>query len=108
MQSNIERQVMGRVAVIYTARTLLSRTALSLYVLAGSAWAFGTLVWVARVQENFLTALQGGFSNTLNFLLVAISNTTLLVQLVLVVATVALVLFAKEVLKTATTRHPAF
>ena len=81
---------MASVGVIYAVRALMSATALKFYALAGSVWALGALVWVARVEENFLIALGGGLRQTLIYLLSAVTETTLAVQLVLVVVLFAL------------------
>lgn len=90
MQSKIEQQVMASVGAIYATRVLASATALKIYVLAGSAWALGALVWVARVQENLSVAFHGGVGPTFGYLLSAVTSTELAVQTVLVVAVFAL------------------
>lgn len=86
MQSKIEQQVMGSVAVIHTARRLTSATALKLYVCVAALAGLAQLVWVQRIVENLS---QVGIGNTLNFMLAAVLHTDTLVQLALAVFVVA-------------------
>lgn len=88
--TNIEQQVMGSVATIYTWRRVTNATALKVYALVASVYALGALVWVARIQENFFAALEGGVGRVLEYLLVAVTNTEVTVQAVLLVAIVVL------------------
>lgn len=81
---------MGSVATIYTWRRATSATALKVYALVASLYALGTLVWVARVQENFFAALQGGAGHLGNYLMVAVVSTEFTVQIMLLVALVTL------------------
>ena len=90
-QSNIERQVMASVAVIYVARKLLSHTALEVYVFAASLFAIWKLVWVTRVLQNFSTAEHNGLNAVGNYLLVAVSHTNIAVQLTLLVGALAFI-----------------
>ncbi|OGC87671.1 hypothetical protein A3D70_01175 [Candidatus Adlerbacteria bacterium RIFCSPHIGHO2_02_FULL_54_18] len=80
MQSKIEQQVMAGVGVIYATRQLVSATALKLYVCALSLYGLAQLVWVARVWENFS---QVGLQHSLQFVLSAVLNTHLPVQIAL-------------------------
>jgi hypothetical protein len=91
MQSTIERQVMASVGVIHTVRRLVSFTALKVYALVASVYAFGALVWVAQVQNNLLHVANQGVLAVGNFVLYAVMHTSIAVQLVLVVALVAFV-----------------
>lgn len=90
MQTKIEQQVMAGVAVIHTARRAVSATALKVYTLVASVYALGILVWVSRIQENLLEVMNGGVLAVGNYVLFAISHTSMAVQATLVVATVAL------------------
>jgi hypothetical protein len=99
MISKIEQQVMAGVGVIYVARALLSATAFKLYILVSSIWMLGVLVWVARVQENFISALQGGLHQTAVYVLYALTDTTALVQLTLLVAVFALGSLAVDLIR---------
>ena len=80
--TTIEKNVMANVALIYTLRKLVSKTALELYIFVASLWALGQLVWVSMVFENLAHV---GISGSLQFILAAALNTDLLVQLFLVV-----------------------
>lgn len=99
MASKIEQQVMASVGVIYGVKQLVSATAIKLYVLAASVWALGTLVWVARVEQNFATALQGGLPKTLTYLEVALTHTSLYVQLALIIAAIAGISFVIDLIR---------
>jgi hypothetical protein len=88
--SKIEQQVMASVAVIHTTRKLTSMTALKVYALVLSLWSLAGLVWVARVQENFLQVMNGGVLAVGNFVLSAFTHTSTLVQLVSLVLIFAL------------------
>ncbi len=77
---------MASVATVYTARQLVSATALKLYVCAASLVGIAKLVWVARVWENMA---QVGVGHTVQFMLAAALNTHALVQLTLVVFVIA-------------------
>ena len=101
MTSNIERQVMASVAVIYTVRKLLSRTALELYVLAASAVVLWRLVWVHKVFANFFVEEKLGFGAISNYLLYAVEHTNIVVQLTLLVAAVAFVALLVDFVKSA-------
>lgn len=93
MRSKIEQQVMASVGVVYTARQLVSSTALKLYVCALSLLGLAKLVWVNRVFENFS---QVGIEHSLQFMLAAVVNTNLLVQCMLVVFMIAGVSFVRD------------
>ena len=109
MKTTIERQVMASVAVIYTVRRLLSRTALELYVLVVAALALWRLVWVHRVLQNFSTEEHYGLSATGNYLLVAVEHTNIAVQFLLLVAACACVALAMDTIKSFTSdRQMAF
>ena len=108
MQSKIESQVMASVAVVHTARRMVSLTALKVYALVASVYALGILVWVARVQENLLHAANNGVLALGNFVLVALAHTNMVVQAVLLVATVALVSLAVDLVRSLSSRRAAY
>ena len=108
MQSKIERQVMGSVATIYAARSLVSATAVKLYALVASVWVLGALVWVARIEDNFNVAFHGGVNKLMAYLLAAVSHTTLAVQITLLVALVALVSLAADAIRSAASHRAAW
>lgn len=108
MQSSIEQQVMASVGVLYTAKALVGATALKAYTLVASVWALGALVWVARVEENFLQALNGGVLAVGNFVLAALVHTSTVVQLVLLVAVFALGSLAVDLVRKANRSRYAF
>ena len=99
---------MASVAVVHTARRVFSATALKLYVLVGSAYAFGVLVWVSQVRENLLQAANNGVLAVGNFVLYAVLHTSLVVQVVLLVAAVALVSLAIDLARTLASRQAAY
>jgi hypothetical protein len=82
----IEQNVMGTVRAIYLARQLTSPSALKLYVCVASLWGIGQLVWVSKVFENLANV---GAAHSLQFMLAAVLNTDLLVQLALLAGTLA-------------------
>ena len=86
MQSRIEQRVMAGVGVIYTARLMLSRTALEVYVLAASAVALWQFTWVHRVFQNWANV---GIAGTWQFVSYAFLHTHLPVQVALIVAAAA-------------------
>lgn len=99
---------MASVGVVHTARRLVSWTALKVYALVASVYALGILVWVARVQENLLSAANNGVLALGNFVLVALAHTSVVVQAVLLVATVALVSLAVDLVRTLSSKQAAF
>lgn len=109
MHSKIERQVMASVGVIHTARRAVSATALKVYALVASVYALGALVWVAEIQANLLNVMNGGVLAVGNFVLYAVTHTTFVVQAVLLVATVALVSLALDLVRTLSSqRSPVY
>lgn len=102
--SKIEQQVMASVAVIHTTRRIFSATALKVYALVASVYALGILVWVSEIQANFFHAMNNGVLAVGNYVLVALTQTELAVQAVLLVATVALFSLALDVMRSLTPR----
>ena len=87
---------MANVALIYTLRKLVSKTALELYIFIACLWAVGQLVWVARVFENLANA---GLAGSVQFIIAAALNTDVLVQLVLAVGIVAAYLLFVDIIR---------
>ncbi|TSC68216.1 MAG: hypothetical protein G01um101456_722 [Parcubacteria group bacterium Gr01-1014_56] len=85
-RSSIEQQVMASVAVIYAVRQLLSFQAVVYYALILSLFGISQLVSVPHVLENFSSVARDGFPSILVFIESAVTGTTLLVQLGLLVA----------------------
>ncbi len=90
---------MAQVGVIYTARKVFSATALKAYVLVLAAVALWRLVWVTRIEHNFLQVMHGGALSVGDYVAYALMHTHFEVQLTLVVATVAFVLLAKDLFR---------
>src|SRR3989344_4012006 len=86
MQSKIETQVMASVATIYTARQLVSSTALKLYVCVAALLGLARLARVERVFDNMASV---GLQGLGQFALSAVMNTHLLVQVTLLALLVA-------------------
>jgi hypothetical protein len=86
MMTTIEKNVMANVALIYTMRRLLGPTALKLYVCVLCLWGVASLVWVAKVFENLAHV---GAAGSLQFVIAAVLNTDVLVQLTLLVGALA-------------------
>lgn len=102
MQSKIETQVMASVGTIYTARQLVSATALKLYVCAAATYGLVQLVWVHRVFENWAKV---GLEGTVTFFADAVVTTSLPVQLTLLVLLVAGVSLVRDLSRFATTQN---
>lgn len=94
--SKVEQNVMAAVSTIYLARTLLSGTALKLYTLVLSVFAFGKLVWISKVFENLREVAQGGVASVGNFFLAAFEHAHISVQATLLIAVVAAALLAVD------------
>ena len=99
---------MASVGVVHTARRAVSSTALKSYALVASVYALGILVWVSEVQANFLSAMNGGVLALGNYVLVALAHAELAVQAVLLVATVALVSLAIDLVRTLSERKVSY
>ncbi len=98
--TTIEKNVMANVALIYTARKFMSRTALKLYVCVACLWGLASLVWVAKVFENLATV---GVAGSLQFFIAALINTDMLVQLTLIVGAVAALSLAADLVRSVAT-----
>lgn len=106
--SKIERQVMAGVGTVYAARQLTSTTALKVYALILSLWTVGRLVWVSHVFANFLEVERGGLGAMANYTLYALEHTHLGVQLALLVAAVAFISLAAEMVRSNRTPQIVF
>lgn len=102
--SNIERQVMASVGVVYAARQLVSATALKLYVLAVAAYALLQLVWVHKVFENWAHV---GLSGTWNFVSYAVLHTNLPVQIALILMAVMGLSLMRDAIRTLLRPRPS-
>lgn len=91
---------MASVGTIYTARKLVSATALKLYVCVAAVFGLGALVWVERVFDNLAHV---GLQGAAQFLLSAVLNTDFLVQLVLLALVVAGVSLLRDLARTSST-----
>ncbi|MBY0472827.1 hypothetical protein K2Q00_00895 [Patescibacteria group bacterium] len=103
MQSNIEKQVMAGVAVVYTVRKLTSRFAIECYALALSFAGAAYFVSLPNVFQNLTHVTQGGVVSVGVFFLTAVLQTKLAVQVALFVAAASLVLMGVDVARSAAT-----
>ncbi len=109
MQTKIEQQVMASVGVIHTTRRIFSMTAFKVYTLVASVYALGILVWVSRIQENLLEVMNGGVLAVGNYVLFAVTHTSVAVQATLVVAAIAFFSLALDLIpRTRRSMTPAF
>lgn len=100
-KSRIEQQVMASVGTIYTARALVSASALKLYVCAVALYGLGQLVWVSRVLENLGRV---GIGNAAQFVFSAVLTTDFLVQAVLAVFLVAGISLMRDLVRSSSPR----
>jgi len=108
MSTNIERNVMASVAVIYTTRKFLSPLALQFYALIVSAVGIAMFVSVPNVAQNFqAVAASGGFDSISTFLFSAVISTTIVVKLWLVVGSAAVISLFLRVARSFTTARAA-
>lgn len=94
---------MANVGVIYTTKRVFAPTMLKLYVLVLSALALWKLVWVTRIEQNFLQVMNGGAAAVWNYAANAILHTNFVVQITLTIAAVAFVLLALDVVRSVAT-----
>lgn len=97
MRTKIEQQVMAGVGTVYVARKLVSRTALECYALFLCAFSITLFVSLPHVFLNFESITASGLPGIVGFILSAVLGTKLVVQLTLVVGTVALLALARDV-----------
>ncbi len=93
-QSKIEQQVMASVGVIYAARKLTSRFALSCYALALSFLGTAYFVSLPHVLENLTNVAGGGVGSIETFFVSAVLGTKFVVQIALLVGIGALAVMA--------------
>ena len=89
--TNIEKNVMRRVRAIYYLRPIVSGGAFSLLVTVLALYGIGREVWVARVIEN----APHGATDIPRFYLSAFLNTDTVVQVLSLLALVAVVYLAR-------------
>jgi hypothetical protein len=100
---------MASVAAIYGFRLLTSLTALKLYALTASALGIALFVSVGNVAQNFVHAVANGdLARTGTFIFGAVSGTTLLVQIALLLGTLALGSLFLDVVRTFSSRRALF
>ncbi len=97
--SNLEQKVMANVALIYTVRKMVGKTALKLYVMVLSILGITFFVSVPHVIENFSTVAHGGVGSVATFVLAAVLGTTIAVQLALVLSAAAAASLAFDYLR---------
>jgi hypothetical protein len=105
--TSLEQKVMANVSVIYAGRKLTSRVAIECYALAVSAFTMTLFVSVSHVFSNFLVASQNINSLGL-YVLSAVTQTTHVVQLVLIVATAALLALCIDLVRSTQTPQHSF
>lgn len=88
---------MASIAAVYTARRLVSASALKLYACVAALWGLAQLVWVERVFQNLAHV---GWGSAAQFMLAAVLNTDMWVQAVLAVLVVAGVSLLLDLLRT--------
>lgn len=104
MQSEIEKNVMASVGAIYAGRKLTSITAIRLYVLCASLIAIASLVSVPDVLANLMQISVGDIGT---FILAAVLNTKLLVQLAVLVTVIVGAWFVVDILRNPSDRRLA-
>lgn len=92
-------------ATVYTVRQLISATALKLYVCALSFYGLVQLVWVHRVFENLSRV---GLEHVAQFMLSAVVNTHLPVQLTLLVLAVVGTSLIRDLARSLTPSYASF
>lgn len=75
---------MASVRIIHAGRALTSAVAVKVYALALSIVGIATLVSVSHVMTNFMVVAHGGMPSISSFIIVALMNTKLLVQVAVV------------------------
>ena len=80
---------MANVAVIYTARKLMGRTALEFYTLVVSLVGAAFFVSLPHIALNFERVASGGVGSIALFILTAVLSTTIVVQIALLLGAVA-------------------
>jgi hypothetical protein len=96
MKSNIEKNVMAGVAAVYVARKLSSRRALKAYLLLACVLGLAVFTSLPHVFINFEHMLGSGLPAVSTYVVTAVTKTSVLVQLILVVAALAGLSLAKD------------
>ncbi len=89
---------MAGVAVIYAVRRLTSRTALECYALFVSAFSVTMLVSLSHVTANLILVSHRGLISLVLYFFSAVLGTTLVVQIALVIGTLATLSILKNTL----------
>ena len=105
-KNSIEQQVMGSVAAVYAVRRFANPFMLKVYTLALSAVGVFAFVSLSHVGANFMAVEGHGAPAVSSFVFSAVTKTTLLVQLALVVGAIAFVSLFADALKSL--RIPSF
>ncbi|GEM_PF-1382955 len=88
--TTIETNVMAAVRFVHMTRKLTGATALKVYAFGLSVCGVAVLVSVPHVAANFISALGLGPSAVTAFIIAAVAQTKLVVQLSLLIAMFAL------------------
>ena len=99
MNTKIEKQVMAGVAAIYVVRRLTSPGALKAYALFVSFVGVAAFASLPHVAANFIHVESSGIPAMFAFLLAAVTKTNFVVQVALVVGTVALLSLVRDVVR---------
>jgi len=94
---SLEQKVMAGVATIYLARLFTSARALKAYALFLASLGVVLFASVPHVVANFLSVGGKGFPAVYTFLLSAVTETSFVVQVGLLVAAVALVSLVRDI-----------
>lgn len=97
--SNLEQRIMANVAMIYTARKLVGKTALKCYVLLACFAGIAFFVSLPHVAHNFGDVAHGGVGSIALFILTAVLSTTILVQIALLLSAAAFVSLITDYLR---------
>jgi hypothetical protein len=106
--SKIEQQVMASVGVIYIARKLTSRFALECYALALSFVGAAFFVSLPHVAVNLLHVTNGGLPSIGTFVVTAVLQTKLVVQIATLIGAVSLILLAVDIVRSLNTPSRRF
>jgi len=105
--TKIEQKVMASVLVVYAGRKLRSVRALEIYTLVLSAAGIVSLVSVSHVAANFAAIAHGGLGGISVFVLSAVLQTKLMVQLALLVGAAALIALLVDATRSIRVSTPA-
>lgn len=92
----LKQRIMRRIYILYVLRRATSLRAVSLYAFCLALTGTVALVSVSNVFANM--ASLGGLADFANFMVVALLNTTVFVQALLVVAGISVAVFIRDLL----------